>query len=228
MTGAEPALRLEGVTRCYPGTGAGPGFALAPTTLAIAAGSWTVIAGRSGSGKTTLLQILGTLDRPDAGRLFILGREIRSYSSAALADLRRERLGFIYQGSRFLEHLPVWQNVTARLVPAGIDADARRARAAELLAELGLASMLDRLPRQLSGGELQRVALARAVCGRPRIVFGDEPTSNVDAETGAAVAAQLARLRAEGGTVVLATHDPALAAHADTRYRIDGGRIVGP
>jgi putative ABC transport system ATP-binding protein len=220
-------MRIESVTRGYRHAGGSVGFRLHPATLEIASGTWTAISGPSGSGKTTLLHLLAGLDRPDEGRVWILGRELSGYSEAALSDLRREHLGFVHQGFHFIEHLRVWQNVAARLVPAGLPGAARRARAVAALGELGLESIADRLPRELSGGERQRVALARALCGRPSVLIADEPTSSVDARTGTAIVEHLGRLRVRGTTIVTATHDPALLAAADVRHVLEGGRIVG-
>ncbi len=217
---AEPVARLESVTRRY-----GAGFALAPTTLGFPAASLTVITGRSGAGKTTLLQILATLDRPDAGTVRLFGRDVTREPESALSEIRRRRLGIVFQTFHFIEHLSVWRNVTSRLVPAGVGAAMRRERAARALAGLGLDAVLDRLPRELSGGELQRVAFARAVIDDPELIVADEPTSNVDAATGAVIADALAKRRAAGATLVIATHDPALVAVADRHVAVEDGRV---
>ncbi|HKQ62222.1 MAG TPA: ATP-binding cassette domain-containing protein [Candidatus Polarisedimenticolaceae bacterium] len=214
------AIRLEAATRRY------AAFQLEPTSLAVAAGSWTVVTGRSGSGKTTLLNLMATLDRADGGRVFVLDHEVAAQSEAALSRLRRQRLGIVYQRFHFIDHLPVWQNVSCRWVPDGMSAAGRRERARKVLAELGLEALVDRRPRELSGGEQQRVALARALAPEPALLIADEPTSHLDAATGAMLAERLRRLHAGGATLVIASHDPALIEAADMRHTIDRGRIV--
>ncbi len=192
----------------------------------ILAGTWTVVTGRSGAGKTTLLQLLAGLDRPDTGRVCMFGRDITDDSEAALSGIRRKRLGIVYQQFHFIEHLPVWQNVSCRLVPTGLRARVRRERAEQVLGELGLCGTADRRPRELSGGEQQRVALARAVVDGPDVLIADEPTSNVDSVTGELIVDYLKRLQREGTTMIITTHDPALVALADHRYVMEGGRLV--
>jgi putative ABC transport system ATP-binding protein len=226
VTAIEPAARLTGVTRRYRDGGGAPAPALEGVSLDLAPGAITVLAGRSGSGKTTLLNLLAALDRPDEGSVRVLGHDLSSLSDGALADLRRTRLGLVYQRFHFVEHLPVWQNVGRRLVPAGVPARERRERARAILAELDVEFAIDRLPGQLSGGEQQRVALARALCASPDLVIADEPTSNVDAATGALLIERFTRLRASGTTLIVATHDPALLALADAHHVLEHGRIA--
>ena len=227
MSAVEAVLRLEGATRRYAGGGRDPGFELTVPALSVDAGSWTVFTGRSGSGKTTLLQLLAGLDRADAGQQWMFGREITAVSEAALAGIRRDRLGIVYQDLHFVDHLPVWQNVTCRLVPAGVSARDRRERARTVLARFDVDTHLDRAPRLLSGGERQRVALARALAGDPDVLIADEPTSNVDGATAAGIVDALRELREAGTTIVLSTHDPALLEPADTRHVLEGGRLIG-
>ncbi len=226
MTAAGPVLRTENATRQYAGSPGAPAFTLAATTLDILPGTWTVITGRSGAGKTTLLHLLAGLDRPDTGSVWLFDVEVSKYSDAALSEIRRNRLGIVYQRYHFIEHLPVWQNVSCRLVPAGVPGRIRRDRAERVLGELGLRECGDRLPRNLSGGEQQRVALARAVIGTPDVLIADEPTSDVDPGTGELIVEYLRRLRMRGTTIVVATHDPASVAGADRHYMMEGGRIV--
>jgi putative ABC transport system ATP-binding protein len=223
MTGADPIVRLEGVRRRFRGVTALGGEG--GVDLAVRAGSWTVITGRSGAGKTTALQLLAGLDRPDAGRVWMFGRDVTRDSEGARSELRRRRLGIVAQECRFIDHLSVWQNVTCRLVPDGVSGAKRRARAAAVLETLGLERCLDRRPSRLSGGERQRVALARAIVARPDLLIADEPTSDVDAETGTAVIACLRTLRADGATIVCATHDPLVLAEADTRVTLEHGTV---
>lgn len=222
-----PAVRLEEVTRRYAGAGSSPSFTLAIPTLVIPRAAWTVVTGRSGAGKTTLLHILATLDRPDTGNVHLLGRDVTRDSEGALARVRRDRMGIVYQRFYFAEHWTVWENVSCRLIPAGVPARIRRARAEAALDALGIAALADRLPREISGGEQQRAAVARAVISEPDILVADEPTSNVDAETAERIVACFRRLRGRGSAVVIATHDPALVEAADVHYVLEQGRLRG-
>ncbi len=222
---SEIAVQLDGVSKRYEALSGDRGFVLEPVSISMDAGSWTAITGRSGAGKTTLLQIIALLDRPDDGVVTLFGRDVTSYSGAAIAALRRDRLGIVYQQFYFIDQLSVWQNITCRLVPEGVRLTERRRRAAEILAEFDLTHALDRRPRELSGGEQQRVALARAVIGHPDLLIADEPTSNVDAKTAAAVVEYLERLRRAGTTVVVSTHDPAVVKPADHQLEIESGRV---
>jgi ABC-type lipoprotein export system ATPase subunit len=217
-------LHLEQVTRSYADPGQAGRFELAPTTLSVEKGSWTAISGRSGTGKTTLINLLAGLDRPDSGRVWMFGRDVTDVPSGALSELRRKRVGIVYQDFFFLEHLSVWQNVSCRLVPAGVSASERRERAEQLLETFGLADAARRRPRELSGGEQQRVALARAVIDNPDVLLADEPTSSVDARTGASIVSFLEILRAQGMTIVAISHDPTLLQPASHRIDMDGPR----
>jgi putative ABC transport system ATP-binding protein len=220
-------VRLEGVTRRYPvSAGGATPFALAPTTLSIERGSFTALTGRSGAGKTTLLQLLAGLDRADAGRLWMFGRDVTAASEGELARLRRDRIGVVHQQPFFVDHLPLWQNVTLRLVPLGVGTRERRSRAAAALEEVELRGVLDRAPRGLSGGEQQRAAVARALIADPELLLADEPTASVDAQSGAAIAELLERRRAHGTTLVVATHDERLVARATSRRELVEGRLA--
>ncbi|MCP3916384.1 MAG: ATP-binding cassette domain-containing protein [bacterium] len=221
MTG-EDAARLEQVTRLYRGAARA---ALGPLSLALAPGSWTALVGHSGSGKTTLLNLLAGLDRADTGSVWLFGRDVTDASEAALTEVRRSRIGIVHQESRFLEHLPVWQNVTCRLVPRGVSRALRRDRAHAALESVDVAESLDRLPHALSGGERQRVAFARATIDDPQLLLLDEPTSNVDEDTAAHVIELLRARHSSGTTVVVATHDAALAAAAQDRWRLEAGLL---
>ncbi|MFT5052241.1 MAG: ABC-type lipoprotein export system ATPase subunit [Chlamydiales bacterium] len=224
MKAQDALLHLEQVTRSYADPGQAGRFELAPTTLSVEKGSWTAISGRSGTGKTTLINLLAGLDRPDSGRVWMFGRDVTDVPSGALSELRRKRVGIVYQDFFFLEHLSVWQNVSCRLVPAGVSASERRERAEQLLETFGLADAARRRPRELSGGEQQRVALARAVIDNPDVLLADEPTSSVDARTGASIVSFLEILRAQGMTIVAISHDPTLLQPASHRIDMDGPR----
>jgi putative ABC transport system ATP-binding protein len=192
--------------------------------LTVAAGEFVAIVGPSGSGKSTLLALMAGLDRPTSGEVRIDGEPISGLSEDALALLRRDKIGFVFQSFQLLGNLTARENV---LLPAELQGIADpQARADELLAEVGLADRGHHYPSQLSGGEQQRVALARAFAGRPPILLADEPTGNLDGATGRRVLELMTELRRrQGTTLVLVTHDPAVAALADRRIHLLDGRI---
>ncbi|MBM4072992.1 MAG: ABC transporter ATP-binding protein [Planctomycetes bacterium] len=193
-------------------------------SVSIAAGSFTALTGPSGCGKTTLLSLLGALDRPSSGQVFFLGRELSRYSDVELARLRR-RMGFVFQNFSLIAGLPVWDNITYPLIPRGVGRRERRDIAAQMLARFGLDDKADRSPSELSGGEQQRVALARALAGQPDIILADEPISNLDPVNSAAVMSCLQQIHAEGKTVVLSVHEPAIAPPGSRVISMAGGRI---
>jgi putative ABC transport system ATP-binding protein len=198
--------------------------ALDGVTLELVAGEFVALEGPSGSGKTTLLQLLGALDRPSGGEVLFEGRDLATLADRELAELRLRSFGFVFQQFNLIPTLTAVENVEAKLIPAG----GTRERALELLGEVGLAERSDHLPHQLSGGEQQRVAIARALSVEPRVVLADEPTGNLDTETGREIIDLLAGLAAEhGSTVIVATHDVTLAARAPRRLALRDGRLVG-
>lgn len=193
--------------------------------LAIDKGEFVAIVGPSGSGKSTLLGLLAGLDRPTSGSVRFEGRALEGLDEDQLALWRRDKVGFVFQSFQLLGNLTARENVLLPLELSGAP-DARE-RATEILREVGLSEREAHYPSQLSGGEQQRVALARAFGHRPAVLFADEPTGNLDRETGAHALDLLLALRAEHGTtLVLITHDESLAARADRRVRLVGGRIV--
>ncbi|MFH8241252.1 ABC transporter ATP-binding protein [Streptomyces sp. NPDC018321] len=207
------AVELRGVRRQY-GRGAGTVHALAGVDLALPRGTFTAVMGPSGSGKSTFLQCAAGLDRPSAGSVRLGGTEITGMSENELTELRRSRLGFVFQAFNLLPSLTVEQNVLLPMRLAGRRQD--RARAAEVLAQVGLADKARRRPGELSGGQQQRVAVARALVTAPDVVFADEPTGALDTGTAAEVLGLLRQaVDALGATVVMVTHDPAAAAWAD-------------
>jgi putative ABC transport system ATP-binding protein len=220
----------EGLEKRYT-SGGRPLTVLHGIDLAVEAEDFVAIVGPSGSGKTTLLGLLAGLDRPTAGRVLLDGQDLAALDEDGRARLRAEKVGFVFQTFHLLPTLTALENV---LVPLELTGGARtmgartlRDRAASLLERVGLGDRLDHYPTQLSGGEQQRVALARAFANEPRILFADEPTGNLDAETGARIIDLLLELNREATTtVVLVTHDPALAARARRVVRLAGGRIV--
>jgi putative ABC transport system ATP-binding protein len=195
--------------------------------LTVEHGEFVVIAGPSGSGKTTLLQLLGALDRPTSGQVVFEGRPLAELGDAELADLRRDRIGFVFQQFNLIPTLSALENVEAAMAPARRDGGRRerRARAQELLEQVGLGSRVDHLPSQLSGGEQQRVAIARALANGPDVVLADEPTGNLDSTTGEEIVAVLRDLWSNGLSVVLITHDDAVAAAAPRVIRMHDGKL---
>jgi putative ABC transport system ATP-binding protein len=193
--------------------------------LAVPAGQCLAVLGRSGSGKSTLLGLLAGLDRPSGGSVRIDGEALEGLSEDELALLRRRKVGFVFQSFQLLPNLTALENVWMPLELAGARASKERAR--ELLAAVGLGERGHHYPAQLSGGEQQRVALARAFGHRPSILFADEPTGNLDGQTGGRVLELLLEMHdSHGATLVLVTHDPAVAAHADRRVQLVAGRLV--
>jgi lipoprotein-releasing system ATP-binding protein len=218
--------RLTGVTKVYPGAGEDV-RALSDVNLEVAPGEIVALVGRSGSGKTTLLNLLGTLDRPTAGRVEIAGVETQSLPEAALLGLRRQTVGFVFQFFHLLPHLTALENAALPLWLAGNAGPDAAIRARVLLAEVGLADKADRPAGRLSGGEMQRVAIARALVAGPALVLADEPTGNLDQANAAAVLALLTRLTLDrGASLVLATHSAAAAAVATRRVELVDGRVA--
>jgi putative ABC transport system ATP-binding protein len=182
--------------------------------------------GPSGSGKTTLLCLLGGLERPRDGSVVVAGHDLRTMTARRLADFRRTTVGFVFQHYGLLEVATALENVELAMTLSGISRSKRRRRAAELLAQVGLAARRNHRPHALSGGERQRVALARAVANDPAVIFADEPTGNLDEKSAESVVAVLESLHEEGRTLVIATHNPALASRASQRLTLHDGRLV--
>jgi putative ABC transport system ATP-binding protein len=200
--------------------------ALRGVTLRIDAGEYVAIVGPSGSGKSTLLTLLGGLDTPTSGDVEILGTSLGALDDRRLTRLRLERIGFVFQRFHLLPVLTARENVELPLAERGVGAAARRGRAAELLAYVGLSARANHRATQLSGGEMQRVAIARALANRPAIILADEPTGELDAATGQEILALFRRLHQDGTTLVVVTHDDHLAAQAGRVIRMLDGQIV--
>ena len=225
MTGQGAVFALVGVRRVY---GKGPAAldVLQGVDLKVLAGDFVAIMGASGTGKSTLMNIIGLLDRPSAGECWVKGRDTAALDDLALARLRNKTIGFVFQSFHLLGRLNAWQNVALPLLYRGARARERKRRAQAILARVGLAERSGYRPGELSGGQCQRVAIARALVGSPEIVLADEPTGALDETTGAEIMDLLKQLNSsEGTTIVIITHDRAIAEHCHRRLRLREGRL---
>jgi putative ABC transport system ATP-binding protein len=218
-------LEATGVRKTYR-TGAETVEALKGVDLSVPAGQFVAVMGPSGSGKTTLLNCLSGLDDIDAGRVLVDGAGIHEMSDAKRTRHRASAMGFVFQAFNLIPVFTAMENVELPLLLAGADPKEARAAAQDTLARVGLGHRLNHRPTELSGGEQQRVTVARALAGRPRIVWADEPTGNLDSETAASVLALLRDLHTEGLTLMLVTHDEAIGASAERRVVVRDGVIV--
>jgi putative ABC transport system ATP-binding protein len=212
------------LTKTFP-MPAGPVHALRDVSLQIADDDYVAVRGPSGCGKSTLLHILGCVDTPTAGTLLVDGRPVEGLSDADRSALRLRRIGFVFQRFFLLPMLTAAENVDVPQAEAGVSRAERRQRTADLLEYVGLAHRRDHRPAQLSGGEAQRVAVARALANRPRVLFADEPTGELDRATGDQIALLLDRVHADGTALVIVTHDPEIGARASRTLLMRDGRI---
>ena len=222
---APPLVALRDVARVYP-RGATEVVALAGVSLEVREGEKLAIMGPSGSGKTTLLSILGCLDRPTRGEHLFDGRRVEGLGDDELSRLRNRSIGFVFQSFHLIPQLTVAENVETPLLYEGALPAQWRPRALRALERVGLAARADHRPSELSGGEAQRAAIARALVTEPRLILADEPTGNLDTATGEEIAALLDELHARGRTVVIVTHNEALARRAERVVRLRDGRVL--
>ena len=222
-----PIVAVEDVSKVYT-LGKAEVHALRGVSLEIHRGEFLSIAGPSGSGKTTLLNMIGCVDTPTRGRVLVDGKDTRELSERALTDLRLHRIGFIFQTFNLVHVLSVFQNVEFPLLLQGdLSREQRRARVSELLEAVGLATHAHHRPSELSGGQRQRVAVARALVTRPPLVLADEPTANLDSQTGGTIIDLMKDMNArEGTTFIFSTHDPKVMAHATAIVRIADGQVT--
>jgi putative ABC transport system ATP-binding protein len=217
-------VALHGVTKVYP-RGAVAVRALAGVTLDIREGEFVAIMGPSGSGKSTLLSLLGCLDRPTDGEYWLDGEPVAGLDDAALSRIRNRRIGFVFQSFHLIPELSVLENVQTPLLYGGVPPADWGDRAERCLERVGIAHRATHRPSELSGGEAQRAAVARALVMEPRVLLADEPTGNLDTATGDEIASLLHDLHREGRTIILVTHNDALAAQAQRTIRLRDGRV---
>ncbi len=217
-------LVVEDLVKCY-GTGENMVRAVDHTSLEIERGKFTAIVGRSGSGKSTLLHLIGGLDRPDAGKVWIEGKDIFALKDERLAEFRRKKIGFVFQDYNLIPSLNVWENI---VLPLGLDnRKVRRQDVEEVLVKIGLADKAEAMPNVLSGGQKQRTAIARALVTRPALILADEPTGNLDSQTELEVMSLMKSCVTDfGQTLVMITHDEMIAQMADRVIEITDGKVV--
>jgi putative ABC transport system ATP-binding protein len=222
---SQKLIRTRGLTRSY-SMGGTTIHALQGVDVAIDRGEYLAIVGPSGSGKSTLMNVIGCLDTPDAGDYWLNGQEVSKLRDAELAHVRNREIGFVFQTFNLLNRTTALHNVELPLIYAGIPRRERLERAAKTLDEVGLSERRNHRPGELSGGQRQRVAVARALVTRPSLLLADEPTGNLDSATAAEILSLFDRLHASGNTIILVTHDPTVAAHADRVIKLLDGRIA--
>jgi putative ABC transport system ATP-binding protein len=221
----EPLIRTQDLSKTFL-LGGEPLHALRRISLEVAAGDFVAVIGPSGSGKSTLLHLIGCLDRPTDGHYWLEGTEVGTLRDDALAQIRNHQIGFVFQTFNLLPRYSALENVELPLQYSGLRAAERHERAVAALTEVGLADRLQQFPNQLSGGQQQRVAIARALVNRPSLLLADEPTGALDTRTGLEIVALFQALNRGGVTVVLITHEPSVARHAQRVISIRDGHMV--
>lgn len=219
-------LQMRDICKDYP-MGKTVTHVLKNVDLDVSEGDYLAIMGPSGSGKTTLMNLIGCLDVPSSGSYLLGEREITKCSGKELAEIRNKEIGFVFQSFHLLPKLTALDNVALPLLYGGVKKAERQERARAALETVGLADRLDHRPDQLSGGQCQRVAIARAIVGKPRLLLADEPTGALDSASGAQVMELFRQLHDSGSTIIMITHDPGIAHHADTIMTIKDGVLSG-
>lgn len=220
-----PILQLENVCKTY-SEGESGVTAVCSMDFTVHKGELTAVLGPSGSGKSTLLHLMGLLDRPTTGRIYVDGQDTSKMSEAEQARVRGKKIGFVFQAFNLIPTLTALENVELPLMLYDVSAGERRAKAVSVLQRLGMGHRLSHLPSQLSGGERQRVAVARALINDPEIILADEPTGNLDSKTGAEVLRLIEELHQEGRTIIIVTHDESLVKITEKVIRIKDGKVV--
>ena len=224
-TNGQSLIRLEGIKKVFL-TDEVETHALSEVHLEIKRGEYVAISGPSGCGKTTLLSLLGLLDTPSGGQYWLDGKPVAQLSPSDRARIRNREIGFIFQAFNLIGDLTVYENVELPLTYRGMPATERKQRVMAALEKVGMSHRVKHYPSQLSGGQQQRVAVARAVAGEPLILLADEPTGNLDSTNGEAVMELLQALHRAGASIIMVTHDPRYAAHADRAIHLFDGRVV--
>jgi putative ABC transport system ATP-binding protein len=225
MNDSDTLIRLDDVTRVFP-VGETEVRALNGVSLSIAHGELVAIMGSSGSGKSTLLNILGCLDTPTSGDYLFEGEEVGRLSENRLAGIRQSKIGFIFQFFHLIPRMTARRNVELPMIFAGVASGERGSKAEKALADVGLSDRMTHRPDQLSGGERQRVAIARAMVMEPSVLLADEPTGNLDTDSGSGIVKLLEEMNARGLTIIMVTHDPEVAAHARRVLRMQDGKLM--
>ena len=221
----EPIIRTENLSKWYNVGRTDEVRAVEDISLEILENQSVVLYGPSGSGKTTLLSLMGTIDRPTAGKIFLRGRDVTQFSDLELSRIRRDRIGFVFQSFNLFSGLSAWENVSYPLVPVGVRGSERFEQAKTLLESLGLGDRVHHSPEELSGGEQQRVAIARALINDPEILIADEPTSNIDEDSVERLLEILAELKKGGRTIIVSSHDPIFKSEGDALFSLVRGRL---
>lgn len=221
----DPVIKTENLSKWYNTGRSDEVRAVSEITLEIRENQSVVLYGPSGSGKSTLLGLIGTLDRPTGGSLFLYGRNVTLFSDLELSRIRRETIGFVFQSFNLFSGLSAWENVSYPLIPMGVRTKERFKRAAALLERLGLGDRIHHSPEELSGGQQQRVAIARALVNNPKILIADEPTSNIDEDSVNTLLEILAELKKEKKTIIVSSHDPVFRSRGDVLFQLHRGSL---